>query len=63
MMLETVGRRSLQAFEANIVVCTCRLEELTAPYYKFKEAGWKCKITSVKGGKVPLGESSVRPGP
>ncbi|GAQ90912.1 hypothetical protein KFL_007010070 [Klebsormidium nitens] len=35
------------------------LEELAAPYFKFKEAGYKVKITSVKGGKVPLDPRSL----
>lgn len=33
----------------------CRIEELVAPYYIFKEAGAHVDVVSIKGGHVPIG--------
>jgi putative intracellular protease/amidase len=38
------------------------LEELAAPYYRFKEAGWEITIASPKGGRPPLDPKSNEPG-
>ncbi|TRV81115.1 type 1 glutamine amidotransferase domain-containing protein [Streptomyces sp. 130] len=37
------------------------LEELAAPYYRFKEAGWKITLASPKGGQPPLDPKSNEP--
>ncbi|MFH8470902.1 type 1 glutamine amidotransferase domain-containing protein [Streptomyces sp. NPDC017991] len=34
------------------------LEELAAPYYRFKEAGWDITLASPKGGRPPLDPKS-----
>ncbi|MCW8103691.1 type 1 glutamine amidotransferase domain-containing protein, partial [Streptomyces tauricus] len=34
------------------------LEELAAPYYRFKEAGWDITLASPKGGQPPLDPKS-----
>ncbi|MGW8062694.1 type 1 glutamine amidotransferase domain-containing protein [Streptomyces ziwulingensis] len=34
------------------------LEELAAPYYRFKEAGWEITLASPKGGRPPLDPKS-----
>ncbi len=36
------------------------LEELAAPYYAFKEAGFKVTIASVSGGEIPVDETSLK---
>ncbi len=36
------------------------LEELAAPYYAFKEAGFKVTIASVAGGEIPVDETSLK---
>merc|ERR1712066_308671 len=36
------------------------LEEMAAPYYKFKAAGFEVVITSIRGGPVPIDESSLK---
>jgi putative intracellular protease/amidase len=36
------------------------LEELAAPYYVFKEAGYTPTITSVMGGKPPIDDKSLK---
>lgn len=33
----------------------CRIEELAAPYFIFKEAGAHVDVVSIKGGHVPIG--------
>ncbi|MGP2438950.1 type 1 glutamine amidotransferase domain-containing protein [Streptomyces sp. JW3] len=38
------------------------LEELAAPYYRFKEAGWEITLASPKGGRPPLDPKSNEPG-
>ncbi|MGW1555665.1 type 1 glutamine amidotransferase domain-containing protein [Streptomyces sp. NPDC002144] len=38
------------------------LEELAAPYYRFKEAGWDITLASPKGGQPPLDPKSNEPG-
>ncbi|MER6083828.1 type 1 glutamine amidotransferase domain-containing protein [Streptomyces sp. NPDC001833] len=38
------------------------LEELAAPYYRFKEAGWEITLASPKGGQPPLDPKSNEPG-
>ncbi|WP_416985097.1 type 1 glutamine amidotransferase domain-containing protein [Streptomyces sp. T028] len=38
------------------------LEELAAPYYRFKEAGWQITLASPKGGQPPLDPKSNEPG-
>ena len=38
------------------------LEELAAPYYRFKEAGYSISLASPKGGKPPLDPKSNEPG-
>jgi putative intracellular protease/amidase len=38
------------------------LEELAAPYYRFKEAGWQIVLASPKGGRPPLDPKSNEPG-
>jgi len=35
------------------------LEELAAPYYKFKEAGFDVVIASIQGGPVPIDAGSI----
>ena len=35
------------------------LEELAAPYYKFKAAGFEVVISSIQGGPVPLDANSI----
>lgn len=35
------------------------LEELTTPYYMFKDAGFEVEIASVKGGSVPIDPKSL----
>lgn len=37
------------------------LEELAAPYYRFKEAGWDITLASPKGGQPPLDPKSNEP--
>ncbi|MGZ2356773.1 type 1 glutamine amidotransferase domain-containing protein [Streptomyces sp. 372A] len=37
------------------------LEELAAPYYRFKEAGWEITLASPKGGRPPLDPKSNEP--
>jgi putative intracellular protease/amidase len=37
------------------------LEELAAPYYRFKEAGWDVTLASPKGGRPPLDPTSAKP--
>ncbi|GII59852.1 dimethylallyltransferase [Planotetraspora thailandica] len=34
------------------------LEELAAPYYRFKDAGWQITLASPKGGRAPLDPKS-----
>ncbi|MFC4534647.1 type 1 glutamine amidotransferase domain-containing protein [Sphaerisporangium dianthi] len=34
------------------------LEELAAPYYRFKDAGWEITLASPKGGRAPLDPKS-----
>jgi putative intracellular protease/amidase len=38
------------------------LEELAAPYYRFKEAGWQVVLASPQGGRPPLDPKSNEPG-
>ncbi|GGU61768.1 type 1 glutamine amidotransferase domain-containing protein [Streptomyces daghestanicus] len=38
------------------------LEELAAPYYRFKEAGWDITLASPEGGRPPLDPKSNEPG-
>ncbi|SDG29431.1 Putative intracellular protease/amidase [Sinosporangium album] len=38
------------------------LEELAAPYYRFKEAGWEVVLASPWGGRPPLDPKSNEPG-
>ncbi|UJW31593.1 type 1 glutamine amidotransferase domain-containing protein [Saccharothrix sp. AJ9571] len=38
------------------------LEELAAPYYRFKEAGWQIVLSSPQGGRPPLDPKSNEPG-
>ncbi|MFF7341937.1 type 1 glutamine amidotransferase domain-containing protein [Streptomyces sp. NPDC008163] len=38
------------------------LEELAAPYYRFKEAGWEITLVSPKGGRPPLDPKSNESG-
>jgi putative intracellular protease/amidase len=35
------------------------LEEIAAPFYVFKEAGYDVDIASISGGKIPLDEASL----
>src|SRR5215212_7507345 len=37
------------------------LEELAAPYYRFKEAGWQIVLASPQGGQPPLDPKSNDP--
>ena len=37
------------------------LEELAAPYYRFRDAGWDITLTSPKGGRAPLDPKSNEP--
>jgi putative intracellular protease/amidase len=37
------------------------LEELAAPYYRFKEAGYEISLASPKGGRPPLDPKSSQP--
>jgi putative intracellular protease/amidase len=37
------------------------LEELAAPYYRFKEAGWQIVLASPQGGQPPLDPKSNEP--
>jgi len=37
------------------------LEELAAPYYHFKDAGWEITLASPKGGRAPLDPKSDEP--
>jgi putative intracellular protease/amidase len=37
------------------------LEELAAPYYRFRDAGWDVTLTSPKGGRAPLDPKSNEP--
>lgn len=37
------------------------VEEFTAPYYTYLDAGMEVDIVSIKGGPVPIGESSPTP--
>jgi putative intracellular protease/amidase len=37
------------------------LEELAAPYYRFKEAGWQVVLASPRGGRPPLDPKSNEP--
>ena len=36
------------------------LEELAAPYYAFKEAGFKVTVASISGGEIPVDETSIK---
>jgi putative intracellular protease/amidase len=38
------------------------LEELAAPYYRFKKAGWEIVLASPQGGRPPLDPKSNEPG-
>lgn len=38
------------------------LEELAAPYYRFRDAGWDVTLASPKGGRAPLDPKSNEPG-
>ncbi|MFF4116221.1 type 1 glutamine amidotransferase domain-containing protein [Streptomyces sp. NPDC001714] len=38
------------------------LEELAAPYYRFREVGWEITLASPKGGQPPLDPQSNEPG-
>ncbi|HEX7301378.1 type 1 glutamine amidotransferase domain-containing protein [Lentzea sp.] len=38
------------------------LEELAAPYYRFKDAGWEVVLASPAGGQPPLDPKSNEPG-
>ena len=38
------------------------LEELAAPYYRFKDAGWQVVLASPQGGRPPLDPKSNEPG-
>ncbi|AGL16197.1 type 1 glutamine amidotransferase domain-containing protein [Actinoplanes sp. N902-109] len=38
------------------------LEELAAPYYRFKDAGWQVVLASPQGGQPPLDPKSNEPG-
>ena len=38
------------------------LEELAAPYYRFKDAGWEVVLASPAGGRPPLDPKSNEPG-
>ncbi|XP_024388839.1 glutathione-independent glyoxalase HSP31 [Physcomitrium patens] len=40
----------------------CWAEELTAPYYIFKDAGAHVDVASIKGGKIPMDEASFSEG-
>lgn len=31
------------------------VEEMAGPYYVFRDAGYDVQITSIAGGKIPLG--------
>ncbi|MEO3770674.1 type 1 glutamine amidotransferase domain-containing protein [Micromonospora sp. B9E7] len=37
------------------------LEELAAPYYRFRDAGWDVTLASPKGGRAPLDPKSNEP--
>lgn len=37
------------------------LEELAAPYFKLKEAGYDVEVASPRGGQIPLDPKSIRP--
>lgn len=37
----------------------CWVEEVAAPYYEFKAAGYDVTIASIKGGEVPFDEASL----
>lgn len=39
---------------------TCRAEELVAPFYVFKNAGFDVTIASIKGGQIPVDEASLQ---
>ena len=39
---------------------TCRAEELVAPYYVFKSAGFDVTVASIKGGQIPVDEASLQ---
>jgi hypothetical protein len=39
---------------------TCRAEELVAPYYVFKNAGFDVTVASIKGGQIPIDEASLQ---
>lgn len=47
---------SVQWIESCHIFCVCRAEELTAPYYIFKDAGAHVDVASIKGGKIPMGK-------
>ena len=36
------------------------LEELAAPYYMFRDAGFKVTIASIEGGEIPVDETSLK---
>lgn len=38
----------------------CWLEEVSTPYYLFKEAGFEVDIVSIKGGPIPIDASSLK---
>jgi hypothetical protein len=35
------------------------MEELAAPFYCFKEAGYDITVTSIQGGEIPVDEASL----
>lgn len=35
------------------------LEELAAPYYAFKDAGYSVTVASIKGGEITIDQTSV----
>ncbi len=39
---------------------TCRAEELVAPYYVFKNAGFDVTVASIKGGQIPVDDASLQ---
>lgn len=39
----------------------CWVEEVAAPFFEFKKAGFDVVITSIKGGEVPFDEASLNP--
>lgn len=45
---------------ALVDACSCRLEELAAPYYVLKDKGYDVVIASTKGGRIPLDPASLQ---